>query len=806
MSRACCRTVLSAVVLVLTLWGAAAAQQGTSITGVVVDALGGRISGATITLLGERGPAGETRSREDGSYSFENVPAGRYQVLAQANGFDPFTTDPVYVATGARATRDVTLQVGALRQGVTVTASASEVLQSQTGAPVTVLDATTLDALNKPELFEALRLVPGAQVVQTGARGATAALFIRGGNSNFNKVLVDGIPVNDIGGGFDFAQIPAHAVERVEVLRQANSVIYGSDALAGVVNITTRRGRSRVPELEYSLDGGNLGTVSTDLSFGGAVRRFDYFASYSRFETDNDVPNNGFENGTFAARFGVAIARATDLSGSIRRIDSEVGLPNAFANFRIADDSSQAKDQTYLAISSRSQWTDRWQSTVRFGWTDEQWAYVNPTPTGTPVDPFGFGANYLGQVVTLTGANGFSVTGRGILDFGGSYPVRSESRTARQLIAGDTTVQLHEMVAVSGGARFEHEEGYSDPDGEPIDTRNNGGAFVEGRATLGGRHYISAGVGYERNEVFDSAVTPRLSVASYLRQPTAAAIGDTKVTLNAGTGIKAPSVFQGSNSLYALVQGTPAAARAEPVGPERSRSFDIGVEQGFWGGDVRARIAYFRNTFNDLLEFLDQRQLTLAGVPPDVAAATAFGAYLNSQSYRAQGVELSGEAIVLGALRLSGSYTFLDAEVTEAFSASAAENPAFPGVEIGAFSPLVGERPFRRPTHSGTLMVSYTRDAAQVTLSGYFAGKRDDSTFLSDEFFGNSLLLPNRDLAAAYQKFDVAGSYQVHPRLRGYVSIENLFNQDYQAAFGFPSLPLTARAGFRVSLGGDNRP
>lgn len=318
------------------------------------------------------------------------------------------------------------------------------------------------------------------------------------------------------------------------------------------------------------------------------------------------------------------------------------------------------------------------------------------------------------------------------------------------------------------------------------------------------RHYISAGLGYERNEVFKSAVTPRVSMASYLRQPTSSGVGETKVTLNAGSGIKASSVFQGQNSLFALVQGTSAANGIQPVGPERSTSLDIGVEQGFAGGRARARVSYFYNTFEDLLEYLSPTILTTrVGVPAAAANATGFGAYVNAASFRARGIETSGEAQLGSYVRVMGSYTFLDAEVNEAFSASASINPAFPGIAIGAFSPLVGERPFRRPANSGTMMVSYTQGPAEVTLSGYFAGERDDSTFLSDPFFGNSMLLPNQDLAAAYQKIDLSGSYQIHRRLRGYASIENLFDQEYEAAFGFPSLPLTARAGFRVTLGGD---
>jgi iron complex outermembrane receptor protein/vitamin B12 transporter len=357
------------------------------------------------------------------------------------------------------------------------------------------------------------------------------------------------------------------------------------------------------------------------------------------------------------------------------------------------------------------------------------------------------------------------------------------------------------VLAVSGGGRIEREAAYSAlEDDNPSATRLNGGVFVEGRASFN-RTYVSAGLGYERNEVFESAVTPRVSVAVYLREPVPGEVlGDTKFVLNAGSGIKAPAVFQEQSSLAVLVP------TAEAIGPERSRNFDVGIEQGLAGGSARLRAAYFDNDFHDLIEFVSKNVLPQVGVPPDVAAATAFGAYVNSQSFRARGLEVALDAQATTELRVNVSYTYLDAEVSESFSGGAlapATNPAFPGVEIGAFSPLVGARPFRRPAHSGNLFVSYTRGTAQVAFSGYFAGASDDSTFLSDGFFGNSLLLPNEDLTPSYQKFDLAGSYLVHPRVKGYLSIENLFDATYQAAFGFPALPRTARIGVNVRLGGD---
>ena len=105
-----------------------------------------------------------------------------------------------------------------------------------------------------------------------------------------------------------------------------------------------------------------------------------------------------------------------------------------------------------------------------------------------------------------------------------------------------------------------------------------------------------------------------------------------------------------------------------------------------------------------------------------------------------------------------------------------------------AYGPLVGAAPFRRPSNLGNLLVTVAKGPAQVGLAGYFAGKADDSTFASDGYFGNTMLLPNHNLDAAYQKVDLSGSYRIVPRVRWYVSVENLFNQSYNATFGFPAL------------------
>jgi vitamin B12 transporter len=222
-------------------------------------------------------------------------------------------------------------------------------------------------------------------------------------------------------------------------------------------------------------------------------------------------------------------------------------------------------------------------------------------------------------------------------------------------------------------------------------------------------------------------------------------------------------------------------------------------------GRTRLSAAYFNTQFLDLLEYVSKGTLPQLGVPAAAAAASGFGAYVNSQSNKSSGVELSAEGKV-GHVRVLGSYTHLDAVVTKSFGSGAlspAVNPAFPGIAIGQYSPLVGNRPFRRPANSGSLVVGYSDRKAQASIAGYFVGRRDDSTLLSDPFFGYSMLLPNQGMDAAYHKFDVSGSYLIHQRLRWYVTAENAFDATFESAGGYPALPRTVRTGMTVRIGGN---
>ena len=784
---------ITGILAVLTYCTAACAQS--TIRGTVVDPVGAIVPGAQVTLVSNGETAGETKSAADGTFSFESLESGRYHLTAQSSGFALFVGSDVFLSGNGVTTISISLQTAPLKQQIVVSATGSATPVSQVGASVALISQDNMQSENKLDVLENLRQVSGAQIVQTSQRGGATSLFIRGGESAFNKIMIDGVPANDLGGAFDFAQLSDGGVSSIEVLKGPNSVLYGADGLAGVVNITTQKGTSSMPELKISADGGNFGTHTESGSLSGAYHQFDYYTLFSRFDTQGSFPNDFFHNVTYVGNLGWTPTAGTSLRVVYRHNGTDLGSPNALLLYGIADDSTQRNQNTYLSGTFQNQTTSRWHNLVRFAYGQFNMIYENPSLTGL-ADPYIPGYS-VGNVVTVKGANGYSVTGQAILDYAGSYPEVSPDYEARRSINAQSDYRFAGDWTGTFGFRYEHENGSGL-------TRDNYSYFTEAHGSLVHRFYLTGGVGFEDNAVFGDAATPRVSAAYYLRRPSGSSFfSDTKLRFNFGKGIKEPSTYEQANQLYALL--TPdqrAQFGVGQVGPERSQGFDAGLSQGLWNGRMRIDAAYFHNRFYDLISYLSPTEMISIGVDPGAATASGYGAYVNATSTRAQGVELDLNSDLGHGLRLRGNYTRLNAEVTKAFGAPLF-NPAFPNLPIGAYSPLEGQRPFRRAPNSGSLGLYYSRRKFVGSFTGYIVSRRDDSTFLSDALFGNSMLLPNKNLAPAYQKFDLSGRYYVNSILAFYTSIENLFSEHYQPAFGFPASPFEIRSGITLTIGGE---
>lgn len=807
------RPCITVFCLLLLSSGLAVAARAAKVRGTIADSLGAVIPKARVELITNQKVIASTTADGEGRYEFHDAPAGRYQVQASAPSFDLTASKPFYVGEGANANVDLLLAIGAVSQAVTVTATGTPTPQAQIGASITLLSAD--DYANKLDVHEVLRLVPGTQVTQTGQRGGLSELFVRGGNSDANKVLIDGIPANDIGGAVDFGVLAATGISQIEVLRGPNSALYGSDALAGVVSMTTPRGVTPLPEITYSIDGGNFGTYRQEGILGGSYKGFDYFSHFARFDTGNDIPRSSLHNGTYAGNLGWTPKPNTEFRATVRRFATAAGEPNAIQFFGIPDNAGQKDQQTYIGATFQQQSTQRWRNLLRYGALRLRSQFTDYAPTGIPYDSPIVGPEYIGAPVTIRGGNGYTVSGQAIFQYVQTYPNQFLTSTDRDFVYGQTEYQAKPQLTALFGFRYEAERGFTQSSfGKSLTDRGNYSYTLQVAGSLAKRLYYTLGSGIEKNAIFGVAATPRASVAYYLLRPDSSrAFRGTKLRANFGTGIKEPNIFDSGNSLFSLLQQLSNGAQLisefhiAPIGAERSRTYDGGVEQSFFDGRAKLGITYFHNEFSNLIEFVPTQGLIDLGVAPAIANALQFGATANSQSYRAQGAETELEYRLARSLVARGGYTYLDAVVERSFSSDAlgpSFNTAsnFSTIPIGVFSPRIGTRPFRRAPHTGYIAVSYRHSRWIASLTGTFVGKRDDSDFLYDKDGGTSLLLPNRNLDAAYQKLDLGASCQINHALSVYADLQNVLNRHHDEAFGYPALPFTFRSGIRITLGG----
>ena len=782
---------LTTIALVL-FAGFSHAQSIPNLRGKVVDQLGSRVPDAKVLLLEDDKEIVAGKSDGQGFFSLAAPKEGRYKLQVEATGFATQTIPFDVGRNGKSEELTVTLGIGPLTQQVVVSATGFAIPEAQVGASVSVVDSEQIAALNKLDVLENLRLVAGAQVVQTSQRGGTTSLFIRGGESDFNKILVDGIPVNYIGGVFDFAQLSNTGVDNLEVLRGSNSVLYGSDALSGVVNVTSARGTTAIPELKYSADGGNFGTLHQDVLLSGLAHGLDYLTDFSDFQTQGSYQNDYFHNETVATNVGWQLNPTTGIRATFRHVGSNVGSPNGILFYGISDAAWQTNRNTYGSVSAQQQTTEKWHNLVQLNFAQNNQLYVDPFQVGEPY----FG-NTLGNVVTIRGANGYSVTGQAILDYAGTYPLEYPDNETRRSLYAQSDYQFFKDWTGIFGFRYEHE------DGEGF-TRDNYSTMLQTHGSIEHRIFATAGVGLEHNSFFGFAATPRVSLAYYLRKTTNAGVfGETKLKFNFGKGIKEASTLEQAGALITIL--TPAQIQqydVGPIGPERSRTFDFGVEQRLFNGRSLLGITFFDNNFYNLIAFLNPGELESIGVPPLIANNPNDGAYVNATSEWAKGFEVEYKHDLGHGFLFQGEYTYLDGLVTKAFGGPA-PGTLFPTIPIGAFAPLEGNRPFHRAPHSGSLALFYNHKKVTAALNGYLVGRRDDSTFLSDANFGNTMLLPNRNLAPGYQKFDLSIGYALTHYAKVYTSIENLFSQHYQPTFGYPAAPFEIRGGLTFTIGGE---
>lgn len=632
----------------------------------------------------------------------------------------------------------VTLTVAPVQEAVVVSATRSEAPTSQVGAATTVFNVEEIERRGVPVVGELLRATPGVAVVRSGGLGSVTSLFVRGGESSYNKVLLDGIPLNEPGGTFNFSNLTTEFVERVEVVRGAQSALFGSDAMASVVQVISARAPRGLshPSILASGEAGSYDSRRGSASIGASRGLWDAALHVGRQHTNNRVPNNAFDNTTLAGNGGVAPSSNLSIRLVGRTEFGRTGVPGATAFGRPDMDAFFHRRDGVLGATIDHQVSDRWQqrATYAVSVSHQQSTNLRIDPPYTPhfdnhIAPFAFSDFPYDSLTDLR--RHFA-----------SYQVdaRVDGPGAnQQLLTFAFDVNAERGVLTDRMA------------GSAVRAARDNFGWTAQHQWLGARASISSGLRIEQNDSFGTAVAPRVSVA-YL------ASENTKLKFNAGLGVKEPTLLQ-SFSPSPFFLGNP------DLEPERARSIDAGVEQRLFHQRLKVEGVWFDGRYRNIIS-----TRTLSFTPFQ-------SQYFNIGLTRAHGAELALDAAPVDALRVRGGYTLTLSRIAES---TAPTNPVF---AVGAWA-------FRRPRHSGFVEAIATVDRFSADLHGTFIGRRSDSDFSS--------LVPLISESAAYTTWDAGANYRVAGPVTFYARIENLADRDYMEPLGYPAWRRTARAGARL--------
>jgi vitamin B12 transporter len=659
---------------------------------------------------------------------------------------------------------------GGLPLFVTITANRSPLAIQRTGSAITVIDEETIRKANPSSMADVLRQAPGLSLTETGGPGAVTPVRIRGADARHTLVLVDGVRVNDatsVGGDFDFGGLAPTDIERIEVLRGPQSALYGSDAIGGVINIITRRGRRGPPRAFVQVEGGGYGTKSLRAGVSGATDDVSYAfsvhalesAGFSRFghrvrriesrllrPLENDSVARGGASGRVAWRplQGVEFEIGGSFSRTLSQTDNAFGtaedtpdkyrLANASGFARAAVDAFDGRLKNSVTLFSQQ--TDRRSRCAAFGFNCFYQDRLNPT------------------------------------NFNGANIAESRFEGARRGVEYQGDLKLGAFGTLIFGARHEREEArFAALALAPVPTlghrfrvnRDTNSVFALHQLPIGERTDLSFGARLDKPDDTRAFVTWRATAAHRITET------GTKLRASIGTGAKTPSLYQ-QFSVYG-----PLAARDPALRPERSLGFDFGVDQSLFDGRARVSATYFENRFRNLIEYDPTR-----GLINNVFFPFTFpiGQYVNLSRATTRGVELSMEATLIeGWLTARGSFTWQEAK----------SGTTFGGVIDGA-------KLLRRPAQQGHLAFTLT-PLAGLTIEPHvtFVGRQVDQARLPGTFgsFRRNL--------APYATLGLKAEYAVTRNLTLYARGENLTNARYQEVFNYGTAGRAGYVGLRAT-------
>ena len=587
---------------------------------------------------------------------------------------------------------------------IVVTASGIEQPRDEAGQAITIIDADTIETRQSVDVVDLLATTPGVRFSRTGSMGSVASISLRGAETTQTLVLIDGVKVNDpsgIGDGYDFGHLLTGNIDRIEVLRGSNSVVHGSQAIGGVVSLTTATpakgfAAKGSAENRYSDSftgkadvSGTAGRISGGI--GGAYFRTDGISS-AAVGTEKD----GYKNFAGNARLKVAFSDALSLDLRGYYINADLDYDSFFG--APADSADVAKLDQYVGYAGLNLglFDGRFTSRAAVTWlrNDRDYYFVRGTAPDYGYSGTNLRFEYQGVVTPVEQAR---------LIFGYEH----ERPDYDFFGFGSTDSQRANIDSVYALGIFQPFAGLS----------VTGGVRHDDYSQFGGATTFGANANYSPND------------------------GATNVRASYGEGFKAPSLYQ----LYDAFSGN-AALR-----PERSKSYDVGIDQSLADGRALVSLTAFLRNTNDQINY-DNTTFT----------------YGNIDRTRAKGVEATLALRPVDALNVTASYSYIDAR------------------DRSGRAVFDGKRLPRRAEHAVSLSADYDWSFGLSTGATL--------TMVGDSFDDAANAVPLDGYALA----GIRASVPVGPNLEIYGRVDNLFDADYATAFNYGTYGRAAYGGVRA--------
>jgi outer membrane cobalamin receptor len=637
----------------------------------VLDPQSAAVAGAQISLVRQHdGKVLATQSTSaEGVAVFPMPDAISCHIQVLAPGFAPETAK-----VSSQMEFTVSLRLATASETVVVTGTRTPVPGEAAGADVDALTAGQLITMQPTAASEAIRFLPGAIVNDAGQRGGLTSLFVRGGESRYNKVIVDGVAINEPGGTFDFGTLRLDQADRIEFVRGAQSTLYGSDAMTSVVQVWTRVGSTPVPEVSFGADGGNFTTARGYAALAGARGRFDYNLFGSLFNTSGAGINNAYSDSLEGANVGAALSHRTSLRVRFRHSNSHAGVSGEW-NFNGSpmqppdpSDWSQLNDllgSAELAVTGPSGWQHHLTG------FDYVYRYNELNLNGDPDRVFDFPSHEVDHI------------NRAGFEYQGDYSERSWAHT-------------------TFGYRIENENGFVGNLAYGAQTqgrRLSNDVYAQQQITWKNLTLIAGGR-FVHNSAFGNIGVPRLAL-TWQALRGGEIFSGTRLRFSYATAFKEPRLEETFNGIPANPYNIPNPG----LKPEHTRAFEAGLQQDLLHGKYVFTATYFNNLFHDQINYVTVDPINFVGEYSNVNQALAHGA------------EVGLQAKLRSRLLLNAAYTYTSTQILQ--------NPAPINSLYNPGQPLL-----RRPKNSATALLSYLGTRWGGNVGASFVGRRPDSDFL----------------------------------------------------------------------------